>query len=294
NIYKGLSPNDLNLLEAVDISNTIYVDTEVEDKTTYYYHITAVNILGESEPSILVNETAYSAPASPRELKAKLENDNVYLSWAPPSDDGGLQILEYKIYRGTQNEKYRYLSKVPAAITEYTDKDIQDGKKYYYYVTAENEVGESQTSNIESVSTIEDILNDFMILIISLIIIFIIIIIVIFLIIRKRRALKQDVSPEQPFYEVNRAPSYQQVDQQQFSPPIQPQSPQAPVPQYRDPEQQYSTQQQITYPQQIPQPGQQQQYLPSTPEHITSDQINQPQRNRNQPPYIPPKHQNQY
>jgi hypothetical protein len=51
NIYKGVNPNALSLLQAIPGGSTSYTDTAVNSKKTYYYMISAVNSVGEGTNS---------------------------------------------------------------------------------------------------------------------------------------------------------------------------------------------------------------------------------------------------
>ncbi|MEM3492938.1 MAG: fibronectin type III domain-containing protein [Thermoplasmata archaeon] len=57
NIYRGLRTENKTLIASVDASTTTYVDNSVTPGLTYYYHVTAVNAIGESEPSNTVSVT---------------------------------------------------------------------------------------------------------------------------------------------------------------------------------------------------------------------------------------------
>ena len=48
NIYKGLSPTSLSLLETVEANTTSYLDSGLAPKTTYYYKVCAYNANGEN------------------------------------------------------------------------------------------------------------------------------------------------------------------------------------------------------------------------------------------------------
>ncbi|MEM3567565.1 MAG: fibronectin type III domain-containing protein [Thermoplasmata archaeon] len=65
-IYRGVSTETKSLLATVDANTTTFVDTNVTPGITYYYHVTAVNAIGESEPSNTVSVTV------PAKLIAKI------------------------------------------------------------------------------------------------------------------------------------------------------------------------------------------------------------------------------
>ncbi|MEM3396748.1 MAG: NosD domain-containing protein [Thermoplasmata archaeon] len=71
NIYRGISPENKSLLASVDANTTSFVDTNVTPGITYYYHVTAVNAIGESEPSNTVCVTVPLAKLTAKILVAK-------------------------------------------------------------------------------------------------------------------------------------------------------------------------------------------------------------------------------
>ncbi|MEM3397270.1 MAG: NosD domain-containing protein [Thermoplasmata archaeon] len=71
NIYRGLSMENKTLIATVDANTTTFVDTNVTPGLTYYYHVTAVNAIGESEPSNTVCVTVPLAKLTAKILVAK-------------------------------------------------------------------------------------------------------------------------------------------------------------------------------------------------------------------------------
>jgi fibronectin type 3 domain-containing protein len=69
----------------------------------------------------------------------------IKLTWTrPPS--GGSPITAYRIYRGRIARAERLLLEV-GTVRRYRDTNVRSGKRYVYYVTAVNEVGEGTRSN---------------------------------------------------------------------------------------------------------------------------------------------------
>lgn len=74
----------------------------------YEFRVRAVNLAGESEPSLESKSVSainlFEPPSEPVNLRfSKSSNENIELSWAPPLYDGGTPILEYIIEK--QNPK---------------------------------------------------------------------------------------------------------------------------------------------------------------------------------------------
>ncbi len=157
-IYRGTNAGEESFLCNVSGSLTSFTDLNVSAGTTYYYYVTAVNSVGESDKSNEVNATPLKklfSPSAPQNLKANAGNGYVELSWNPPSNDGGATITVYKIYRGTSMGTEQLIAEVNGTQTWYNDTTVKNGITYYYYVTAVNSVGESDKSNeVEATPTI--------------------------------------------------------------------------------------------------------------------------------------------
>ncbi len=90
----------------------------------------------------LKNRSFAVTPLPPTNLTANVGNGYVNLTWNAPIDNGGTDIIEYKIYR---NETL--IATVSALHLWYNDTTVVIGQKYVYYVTAVNSIGESDRSN---------------------------------------------------------------------------------------------------------------------------------------------------
>ena len=128
------------------VSNVLcYTDTSVINGETYYYYVTAVNDAGEGPNSTEVSATPLSVPSAPRNLRATSGDGYVNLSWDPPENDGGSPVTGYRIYRRTSSTNETLLA-VVEDVYYYNDTTVVNGQKYYYSVTAVNDVGEGPFS----------------------------------------------------------------------------------------------------------------------------------------------------
>jgi len=142
------------LIAIVPATQLWYNDTKVENGVNYTYYVTVINSAGESSPSNKVEATPRSVPSAPQNLRAKVGNSYVNLTWSAPADNGGAEITEYRVYRnGT------LIATVPGDRLWYNDTKVIGGKNYTYYVTAVNSVGESRPSN--EVSAIPKVISSF-------------------------------------------------------------------------------------------------------------------------------------
>ncbi len=94
--------------------------------------------------SINVQTTPATEPDPPENLIGTGTDGEVGLSWSAPYG-GGAEITNYKIFRGTISGSLNLLTTIGSQ-TSYTDTGVSNGQKYYYAVSALNEVGESGMS----------------------------------------------------------------------------------------------------------------------------------------------------
>ncbi len=152
-IYRGTSRNNKTLLKEIDSSKTHFVDEEVENGKTYHYHLTAVNDIGESEPSKdLFAVPSKTAPSKPVDVKTSAGKGFVKLNWSEPVYKGGSSITDYRIYRGSDSETKALLDEINASKTYYNDTLVSEDQTYHYHVTAVNAIGEGDPSRNITVS----------------------------------------------------------------------------------------------------------------------------------------------
>ncbi len=137
-IYRGAVPGEGAYLEGVENGLT-FVDTTVTNGQTYYYEVTAVNDLGESEMSNQLSAkplAPVSAPGAPSDLRATASDGRIDLSWVAPANNGGNTVTGYKLYRGTSVTSLGYIATITG--TTFSDSTIANGVLYHYQVSALN------------------------------------------------------------------------------------------------------------------------------------------------------------
>ena len=70
----------------------------------------------------------------------------ITLNWSAPLNDGGADIKNYKIWRGTSSGIVTLIATIGNVLT-YDDTNYASGVTYYYKVSAVNGVGGSPLSN---------------------------------------------------------------------------------------------------------------------------------------------------
>ncbi|MFW6196374.1 MAG: ABC transporter substrate-binding protein [Thermoplasmatota archaeon] len=95
----------------------------------------------------------YRPPEEPRDLEGSAKDDSITLNWNPPADNGSSDLLEYKIYRRTGIDNLSFYKSVDDIVTNYTDRDVNYSQTYRYQISAVNNEGEGNKTDIISVKT---------------------------------------------------------------------------------------------------------------------------------------------
>ena len=143
-IYRGDWWGSVSFL--TEIGNvTMYMDTGLTNGRSYYYAVTAKNIMGESGGSNEVKATPASLAGPPTNLTAVAGESQVRLTWLPPADNGGFVITNYSISRGTVSGGEVFLT-VVGENPRYVDNGLTNGVTYYYKVAAITQAGQGPNS----------------------------------------------------------------------------------------------------------------------------------------------------
>ncbi len=98
-------------------------------------------------------------PSHPLNLQAIAGNNQVYLLWLEPSDDGGIPINMYFVYRSLKSGgPYTYIDNTNTL--NFIDTEVDNDKTFYYVVAAIINIGTSEYSN-EAVATPSSVTTSF-------------------------------------------------------------------------------------------------------------------------------------
>jgi len=144
NVYRGTTSGGETYLTT--IGNVLnYNDAAVTNGQTYYYQVSAFSTLIEGPSSNEANATP-GVSSVPLFLQAEGGDSNISLTWNAPLYDGGFQITNYKIYRGTSSGGETYFTTV-GNVLNYSDTAVIPEQLYYYQVSAVNSFSEGHLSN---------------------------------------------------------------------------------------------------------------------------------------------------
>jgi fibronectin type 3 domain-containing protein len=155
NIYRGEAAGTETYFDSVQEEDIlIYTNTGLVNGRTYYYQVAAVNEAGPGEMSNEVSATPLSVPGVPSAFEGSSGVSSITLTWLAPYDDGGLPVIQYKIYRSATSGTEIFLANT--TVTTFTDTGLTIGRVYYYMVSAENAFGEGGCTE-EILVTVADV-----------------------------------------------------------------------------------------------------------------------------------------
>ena len=170
-IYKGTSSGEETFLIEVSSTTTSYTDTDVSGGNTYWYYVTAVNSVGESNPS---NEVSVYIPLNPPPPPTLIspENGSILDTLTPTfiweeadrATSYNLQILT-RIRR-----RIRVVYSVNGILdTQFTIPDgiLEEGVMYWWRVAGVNDAGVSSWSQMWSFTIAVNTLSENNVILVS-------------------------------------------------------------------------------------------------------------------------------
>lgn len=113
-----------------------YTDKELEEKTPYFYRVTAVNSWGSTTSEVFKLSTKeLTAPTSVAGIYAASGDARATLDWDFQYD------VQFRIYRADEAEGSYQLMVDDLDATRYVDQNLTNGNTYYYKVEAFNREG---------------------------------------------------------------------------------------------------------------------------------------------------------
>jgi hypothetical protein len=123
-----------------------YTEDEVIPSAVYQFKLVAVNVIGDSEPTMAFAVAAANWPAKPAMPSLVSQSPSaITIQWTEP-DDGGMPVTGYDVYWDGQapgSETYTLTDSTIADVLEYTETSVVPGTVYKFKIVAKNIVGDS-------------------------------------------------------------------------------------------------------------------------------------------------------
>jgi predicted secreted protein len=146
NIYRGTASGNEVVLVSGYKGPTHWSDTAVSTGITYYYKVSAVNLVGEgprsNEQSARITGTG-NGPSTPLGPSVSPGNAQVILTWHPSTT--GTAPSQYNIYRSSSRTG-TYVLVGSTSGTQYRDAKLSNGHTYWYKINAQNTNGFSKNT----------------------------------------------------------------------------------------------------------------------------------------------------
>ena len=135
---------------STDTTETVH---GLNDGSAYTFTVTAENGDGDSPASALSGPIVPAGvPSAPTGIVGAPGNDQVFLTWSAPADDGGAPVLDYLITPFIGSVPQSPTLFASAATTEIVD-GLTNGTPYTFTVVAINSAGDSPASALSSAFT---------------------------------------------------------------------------------------------------------------------------------------------
>jgi hypothetical protein len=165
-IYRAYDGQDYTLIDSIEINQTSYEDHAVATYRTCWYMIHAIPDQKFQNPSNsdfiwVESQSNYTslgkrASSAPLGLSVRPMDGKVSLTWNAPIEDGGHWVTSYFVYRGTSSENLSLVGNFGANSIyygdDYRDLGLTNHLPYYYAVSANNTIAESNRSDLISVT----------------------------------------------------------------------------------------------------------------------------------------------
>jgi titin len=147
-IYRDTISNSHVFLISVGPNERTYTDIPVENGVAYYYTIQAQNRVSVGLMSREVACVAGSTPTVPTNVSIGSTIGVIGLNWTIPIWDGGRPLEGFNIYRSTVSADgpFELIATAGPSSISFADSNVTNGMRYFYAVTAFNQIGESGMS----------------------------------------------------------------------------------------------------------------------------------------------------
>jgi titin len=128
----------------IDLEETFYSDTEVENGITYTYSIACINSVGISPWTGEAQAIPATIPSPPEIELISRGSDHIQIGWTQPSYNGGNDILSFELYRGEGPDNMVLYRVFEPDRLQFNDTNVVTGIELHYAISAVNGIGPSE------------------------------------------------------------------------------------------------------------------------------------------------------
>lgn len=162
-IYKGTT----NVVFAGDVNADVFSKyfTSLSAGYTYNFQVSAVNANGEGPKTNRVSKTPNNSQTRAAYVPSRVINltaepttelGEVTLQWNAPANLGNTDLIEYQIHRALEGQTLAKIGTTDKDTLTYTDSNLENETAYDYVLIARNSMGNSEPSDIVTVTTIPE------------------------------------------------------------------------------------------------------------------------------------------
>jgi uncharacterized protein len=140
-IYRGVgdNPDDMKSIGNTKLTETYYVDKNIEKGRTYYYLVRSVQmnrgISFESKASNIAEaQTARLRWNPPENINTAATSNGIRIYWDPVKMDG--EETRYNIFRSDSGRMLEKINQEPLSNPWFLDKGVMSGRTYRYAISA--------------------------------------------------------------------------------------------------------------------------------------------------------------
>jgi hypothetical protein len=136
-IYRSSAFSSTQLIATVSPSTLTYLDTTLDCPYEYTYKITATglcgnNIISNSDTAVGTPVNIYIGQQSTVIRSTVVSNASILTEWLAPTIQTS-SVVQYDIYRSTDNSNFTFIATVPAQQTDFMDYDVDVQATNYFY-----------------------------------------------------------------------------------------------------------------------------------------------------------------
>jgi fibronectin type 3 domain-containing protein/N-acetylneuraminic acid mutarotase len=132
-----------------------YEDSGLGNGATWFYGVSALNLIGEGSRISGAGATTFVPPSAPQNPSAAQGPGpgQIKLAWQAPAANGGLPVTSYKVYRANAAAGPFVLIATLGNTLSYTDGGLGNGATRWYRISAVNAAGEGVQGATVSATT---------------------------------------------------------------------------------------------------------------------------------------------